>query len=57
MSYGFFGEIIIRRIKIVESWKGNLYNGPKFGVIIVDLSKGFDSLNHELLLTIFRNMV
>ena len=33
-----------------ESWKFRLNNGLKVGVIIRNLSKAFDSLNHELLL-------
>ena len=33
-----------------ESWKVRLNNGSKVAVIIVDLSKAFNSLNHELLL-------
>ena len=37
--------------RILESWKVRLNNGSKVGVIITDLSKAFDSLNHELLLT------
>ena len=35
---------------MIESWKVRL-NGSKVGVIIMDLSKAFDSLNHELLLS------
>ena len=35
---------------MIESWKVRLNNGSKVGVIIIDLSKAFDSLNHELLL-------
>ena len=37
-------------LRMIESWKVRLNNGSKVGVIIMDLSKGFDSLNHELLL-------
>ena len=36
---------------MIQSWKVRLNNGSKVGVIIMDLSKAFDSLNHELLLT------
>ena len=36
---------------MVESWKVRLNNGSKVGVITIDLSEAFDSLNHELLLT------
>ena len=33
---------------MIESWKAKLNNGSKVGVIITDLSKAFDSLNHDL---------
>ena len=36
---------------MIESWKAKLNNGSRVGVIIMDLSKAFDSLNHDLLLT------
>ena len=37
-------------LRMIESWKVRLSNGSKVGVIMMDLSKTFDSLNHELLL-------
>ena len=37
-------------LRMIESWKAKLNNGSKVGVIIMDLSKTFDSLNHDLLL-------
>ena len=37
--------------RMIESWKVRLNNGSKVGVIIMDLSKAFDSLNHKLLIT------
>ena len=37
-------------LRMIESWKAKLNNGSKVGVIIMDLSKAFDSLNHDLLL-------
>ena len=37
-------------LRMIESWKVRLSNGSKVGVIMMDLSKAFDSLNHELLL-------
>ena len=37
-------------LSMIESSKVRLNNGSKVGVIIMDLCKGFDSLNHELLL-------
>ena len=36
-------------LRMIESWKAKLNNGSKVGVIIMDLSKVFDSLNHDLL--------
>ena len=36
-------------LRMIESWKAKLNNGSKVGVIIMDLSKTFDSLNHDLL--------
>ena len=38
-------------LRMIESWKFRLNNGSKVGVIIMDLSKAFDRLNHALLLT------
>ena len=35
---------------MVEAWKAKLNMGHKVGAIYVDLSKAFDSLNHELLI-------
>ena len=37
-------------LRIIESWKAKLSNRSKVGVIVMDLSKAFDSLNHDLLL-------
>ena len=37
-------------LKIIEAWKTKLIMGHKVGVIYMDLSKAFDSLNHELLI-------
>ena len=37
-------------LRMIESWKVRLNNGSNVGVIIMDLSKAFDSLNHELLI-------
>ena len=36
-------------LRMIESLKTKLNNGSKVGVIIMDLSKAFDSLNHDLL--------
>ena len=35
-------------LRLIESWKAKFNNGSKVGVIIIDLSKAFDSLNHDL---------
>ena len=35
---------------MVENWKKQLDNGEKVGVIFMDLSKAFDTINHNLLL-------
>ena len=41
---------LLHRKSDLESWKVSLNNGSKVGVIIMDLSKTFDSLNDKLLL-------
>ena len=35
---------------LIESWKKAIDNNKKAGAVLTDLSKAFDSLNHELLL-------
>ena len=35
---------------MIETWKTKPNMGHKVGVIYMDLSKAFDSLNHELLI-------
>ena len=37
-------------LKMIETWKTKLNMGHKVGVIYMDLSKAFGSLNHELLI-------
>ena len=37
-------------LKMIETWKKKLNMGHKVGVPYMDLSKAFDSLNHELLI-------
>ena len=36
--------------RIIELWRALLNKGQKVGVIIMDLSKAFDTLNQKLLL-------
>ena len=36
---------------MIEKWKHDLDKGKKNGTIFMDLSKAFDTLNHNLLLT------
>ena len=38
---------------MIENWKHGLSNGKKGGNILVDLSKPFDTLNHNLLLNAY----
>ena len=35
---------------MIETWKKNLDKGEKIGVILMDFSKAFDTINHSLLL-------
>ena len=37
-------------LKMIKTWKTKLHIGHKVGVIYMNLSKAFDSLNHELLI-------
>ena len=37
-------------LNMIETWKAKLNMGHKVGVIYMNLSKAFDSLNHELLI-------
>ena len=36
--------------KMIETWKAKLNMGHNVSVIYMDLSKAFDSVNHELLI-------
>ena len=37
-------------VKMIEVWKKNLDKGNETTVILMDLSKAFDTINHSLLL-------
>ena len=37
-------------IAMIEKWKKSLDNGGMFAAILMDLSKAFDTINHELLI-------
>ena len=37
-------------LKMIETWRKHLDKGEKIGVILMDLSKTFDTINHSLLL-------
>ena len=41
-------------LKMIETWKTKPNMSHKVGVIYMDLSKAFDSLNHELLIAKIR---
>ena len=36
-------------LKMIETWRSMLNKGSKVGAIVMDLSKAFDTLNHNLL--------
>ena len=38
-------------ITAIEKWKKSVANGGTFGALFTDLSKAFDCLSHELLIT------
>ena len=37
-------------LKMIKNWKKQLENDEKVGIIFMDLSKAFDTINHSLLL-------
>ena len=41
-------------LRMIENWKTQLNKRKKIGVIIMDLSKAFDTLNHNLLVAKFK---
>ena len=38
-------------LKMIETWRLKLYCGSKIGALITDLSKAFDTINHDLFLS------
>ena len=44
-------------LKIIVNWKKQLDNGEKVGVLFMDLSKAFDTINRSLLLIKPKRMV
>ena len=38
-------------LKIIKTWKSKLNCGNKVGALIMDLSKAFDTINHDLFLS------
>ena len=38
-------------VSMIQKWKESVDNGGVFGAIMTDLSKAFDCLHHELLIT------
>ena len=48
--YGFNRNTQYSLLKMIETWKKHLDKGGKIGVILMNLSKAFDTINHSLLL-------
>ena len=44
-------------LRMIASWKTQWYKRKKIGVIIMDLSKAFDTLNHNLLAVYLKHTV
>ena len=38
-------------LKITETWRSKLNCGNKIGALIINLSKSFDTINHDLFLS------
>ena len=38
-------------LTLLEKWKRSIDKGKVFGALLTDLSKAFDCLNHDLLIT------
>ena len=48
LSTGFSTQHAL--IKLTESWRQNLDNRGYSGAVLMDLSRAFDTINHELLI-------
>ena len=51
-QYGFRKGISTQQslLALLEKWKRSIDRGKVFGALLTDLSKAFDSLNHDLLI-------
>ena len=38
-------------LKIIETWRSKLNSGNKIGALIIDLSKAFNTINHDFFLS------
>ena len=45
---GFSTQLAI--IKLIKSWRQSLESRGYSGIVLIDLSKAFDTINHELLI-------
>ena len=53
-----FGRVLVRcLLAMLENWKQGVNKSQAFGSLLADLSKGFHSLPHELLIETQLNLV